>query len=160
MLFAGNIKQYKIRLFNGRKITEGILYNVTDSGVVISTIKGHKQTEYLDTIPYTKISKIRIWRKGKGAKGYWIGAGIGISSGIIAASLENDPEDKVLSRFGDVFLGIVYGQLFGGIGALIARMDDDRFIIGKDYSKFKLVYEELYNMSYVKALYDGSSNIK
>jgi hypothetical protein len=123
---------------------------------VISTFKGNDKTEHIDTIPYSKISKIRVWRKGKGARAYWIGVGFGVTAGIVGGQLENDPSDKA-SKVLYVLLGFLEGQWMGGIGAAIAHLSDKRLIVAYDYSRFKLISEQLYNLSYIKALYDRSN---
>jgi hypothetical protein len=141
---------------NGKYGKLGVLYNVTDSAIVIAKTKGGKFPSNIDTITFDRISRIRIWKWGKGANGFLIGCGLSLAVGILAATEESDPEEKLF----DKVRGIAYMPVVGGVGAAIARSNDPVLLISMDYVAFKSYREFLNERCYLKLLEEAGKDKK
>ncbi|MVM31843.1 hypothetical protein GO755_17475 [Spirosoma sp. HMF4905] len=128
-----------ITLKSRGQFATGVLYEVTDSTLVLAPIKGIKpklnalivqrggtlpptdsvrRVIPLQTYRYSAISLITVHRRGRGARGLLFGTLIGVVTGFIHGG---DPETIALSRLrataGDY--AIAYGLIFSVPGALV-----------------------------------------
>lgn len=124
-----------VRLTGQRAVQSGVLFDLTDSSVVLAPIDGLKATlnalirQHNGTLPptaslrallplrtfrYDNISRLTLHRRGHAGKGFLIGAGVGILAGYI----KGGDEPGFLS-FPASFYALAYGVLLSPVGLLL-----------------------------------------
>ncbi|MBO0936765.1 hypothetical protein J2I47_09445 [Fibrella sp. HMF5335] len=131
------LKQYvtNLRLIGQTKSASGILFNTTDSTVVLAPIRGLKlklkalisqhggtlppvdsltEVLSLQTVRYNTVRSLSLHRRGAGVKGLLMGTGVGALVGVVQGS---DPPGWFSFSAGDkaVLFGII-----GGLAGLIS----------------------------------------
>lgn len=124
-----------IRLIGQKAVQSGVLFDLTDSSVVLAPIDRLKPTlkalirRYNDTLPpinvlrtilllrtyrYDKISRLTLHRRGHAGKGFLIGAGIGVASGFIKGG-----DDPGFLSFPASFYALFFGVLLSPVGLIV-----------------------------------------
>ncbi len=127
-----------VRLIGQKGLQSGVLFDLTDSSVVLSLIDGLKPrvrslirhhngtlppTEslrtslLLRTFRYDKISRLTLHRRGHATKGFLMGAGVGVLAGFIQGG-----DDAGFIRFPATFYAFAYGVLFSGVGLIVGAV--------------------------------------
>lgn len=130
-------KTYNTKVyFSNRKTVKGIIYLVNDSSIILSNTKSGKL--YFDTIPFNRINKILLTKKGNGGIGFAIGAGASIVTGIIIGLGENDEENRAQYMLVDIMLGVLFSPIVGIVGAVIGSSNGKLFHIDSNMKNFNL----------------------
>lgn len=124
-----------VRLINQNGIQSGVLFDLTDSTVLLAPIdglkpavnaliRGHNGTLPptdslraslpLQIIRYDKISRLTLHRRGHAAKGFLLGAGAGVLTGFI----KGGDEPGFLS-FPASFYALAFGLLLSPVGLIV-----------------------------------------
>ena len=135
-----------ISFFDSETVYKGILYEVSDSSVLISDIvplQNHPAgSEFLKEFSYSNIENIKARRLKSVGRGTVIGAGIGAGAGLIAGiSLYGE---AILMFAGTPALVMMFpaAAVGAGAGALVGLVKD-RFPIESDIDNFNLYRSSL-----------------
>ena len=124
-----------VRLIDQKGVQSGVLFDLTDSSVVLAPIDGLKPTlkaiirQHNGTLPptdslrallslrtfrYANIGRLTLHRRGHAAKGFLIGAGVGVLAGFIRGG-----EDIGFLYIPASSFAIIYGLLLSPVGLLL-----------------------------------------
>lgn len=127
-----------VRLVGQKGLQSGVLFDLTDSSVVLSPIEGLKPrvislirhhngtlpptdslrtSLLLRTYRYDKISRLTLHRRGHAAKGFLVGAGVGVLAGFIQGG-----DDSGFIQFPATFYALAYGVLLSAVGLVIGAV--------------------------------------
>lgn len=134
----GRIKFYQtwVTTVNNPSPWKGILYEITDSSILVSNSK--YTSDFLDSrfqvskFDYHEIDLIRTRRVNNIQRGFWIGSVIGLVSGMLTYT---EQETGMPYWFTTVSIVIPSSLFIGGIGALIGSVKA-RFPIGGSMENF------------------------
>jgi hypothetical protein len=124
-----------VRLIGQKSVQSGVLFDLTDTSVVLAQIQGLKPAittlieQHNGTLPpsdslqtilslrtyrYDKISRLTLHRRGHAAKGFLIGAGVGILAGLIKGG-----DEPAIIYFPTSVYVFTFGLLFSAAGLVI-----------------------------------------
>jgi len=139
-------RPYKAKVIHlhGLPDVDGILYDVTDSSIVLTNSSSFKDFESSGyrSIAIEQIEKIKLQRKGK----VWVSALIGAAGGAATGALvESFDDSNFTATAGFAAGGAVLGALIGTIVGAATRI---KIRINGQKSQFKASQERLYRYSY------------
>ena len=121
-----------VRLIDQKGVQSGVLFDLTDSTIMLAPIEGLKPAvntlirQHNGMLPptdslraslplqifrYDKISRLTLFRRGSVAKGFLIGAGVGVLAGFIKGG-----DKSGFIRFPASFYALTFGLLLSPIG--------------------------------------------
>ncbi len=127
-----------VRLIGQKGLQSGVLFDLTDSSVVLSPIEGLKPRvnalirQHNGTLPptdslrtslllrtyrYNNISRLTLHRRGNTAKGFLVGAGAGVLAGFIQGD-----DDTGFIQFPATFYAVAYGVVLSAVGLIVGAV--------------------------------------
>ena len=124
-----------VRLTDQKSVQSGVLFDLTDSTVLLAPIdglkpavnaliRGHNGTLpptdslrgslSLQVVRYDKISRLTLHRRGHAAKGFLLGAGVGVLAGFIKGG-----DEPSFISFPASFYALAFGLLLSPIGLIV-----------------------------------------
>jgi len=140
------VKLYKtwIKLNNSPQIVKGILYQVSDSTIIVAGLHNYSD---LHQYSFSHVDLLKVRRAKSVGRGAVTGSIIGFGSGIIMGSAIIVSEDALVAGLISATLGLSGGFVGAGIGALVGTIKD-RFPIKNSFGNLEKYRGNLQDYSF------------